>query len=97
MNIGDTFGSLTVVGITYRQRKDGTQGAPLLVDVQCKCGVEKTIQAIALTRKRCPQQSCGGKGCKKRGPAQARARKRPEGEIWYCQRRGAVEGQRLAT
>jgi hypothetical protein len=90
MDIGDTFGNLEVVGITYRQRRDGTQGAPLLVDVRCKCGVEKTVQAIALTRTRCPQKSCGGKGCKKRGPSLKVAK--PAREEWVCKRRGSVDG-----
>jgi len=89
MDIGDTFGSLTVVNIVYRQRRDGTQGAPLLVDVKCKCGVEKTLRADVLTAKR-PQRSCGSKGCKKRGPPVPKPPK-PEREIWYCKRRGAVE------
>ena len=63
MKVGDTFGNLEVLEIRYRQRRDGTQGAPLLVDVRCKCGVEKTLRADVLTGKR-PQQSCGAKGCK---------------------------------
>ena len=86
MNVGDTFGNLEVTIIAYRPRRDGTQGAPLLVDVRCKCGVEKTLRADVLTGKR-PQQSCGAKGCKKRGPA----RPKPEPEIWYCNRRGAAD------
>ena len=86
MKVGDTFGNLEVLEIRYRQRRDGTQGAPLLVDVRCKCGVEKTLRADVLTGKR-PQQSCGAKGCKRRGPA----RPKPEPEIWYCNRRGAAD------
>jgi hypothetical protein len=89
MNVGDTFGTLTVTSIAYRQRKDGTQGAPLLVDVRCKCGVEKTLSVSTLTRKRSPQRSCGGKGCKKKGPSQPKRGKR-EREVWYCRRRGAI-------
>ena len=65
MQVGDRIGNLEVTHITCRQRKDGSQGAPLLVDVRCKCGVEKTVRADVLTAKR-PQQSCGGKGCKRR-------------------------------
>ena len=86
MNVGDVHGTLEVVRIRYRQRKDGTQGAPILVDVRCKCGVEKTLRADMLTGKR-PQRSCGGKGCKKKGPPQPK----PESEIWYCRRRGGVD------
>ena len=86
MNVGDTFGTLTITNIVYRQRKDGTQGAPLLVDVRCECGVEKTLRASALTGKK-PQRSCGGKGCKKKGPSQPKR----EPEIWYCRRRGAAD------
>jgi hypothetical protein len=86
MNVGDTLGTLTVTHIVYRRRKDGTQGAPLLVDVRCKCGVEKTLPVGSLTRKRSPQRSCGGKGCKKKGPVNPK----PNPDIWYCQRRGAL-------
>lgn len=89
MNVGDIFGTLTVTSIAYRQRKDGTQGAPRLVDVRCKCGVEKTLPAATLTRKRSPQRSCGGMGCKKKGPSQPKLVKW-EQEVWYCRRRGAI-------
>jgi len=89
MNVGDTFGTLTVTSIAYRQRKDGTQGAPLLVDVRCKCGIEKTLSVSTLTRKRSPQRSCGTKGCKKKGPSQPK-RVKSEREVWYCRRRGAI-------
>ena len=89
MNVGDTFGTLTVTHIVYRQRKDGTQGAPLLADVRCGCGVEKTLPVGALTRNRSPQRSCGGKGCKKKGPSQPKLVK-PEPEVWYYRRRGAI-------
>jgi len=87
MNVGDTFGTLTVTNIVYRHRKDGTRGAPLLADVRCNCGIAKTLPVGTLTRKRSPQRSCGGKGCKKKGPVRAK----PKPEIWYCRRRGAVE------
>jgi hypothetical protein len=88
MQVGDRIGNLEVTHITYRQRKDGSQGAPLLVDVRCKCGVEKTVRASVLTAKR-PQQSCGGKGCKKKGPPLPKPAKL-ETEVWYCTRRGTV-------
>ena len=92
MNVGDTFGALTVVNIVYRQRRDGTRGAPLLVDVKCQCGVEKTLRADVLMGKR-PQQSCGSKGCKKKGPPQPRPARPPKArtEIWYCRRRAAAK------
>ncbi len=90
MKVGDTFGNLEVVGITYRQRKDRTQGAPLLVEVQCKCGAERTVLPATLTRKRYPLRSCAGKGCRTRQPLQPKVPK-PEPEVWYCKRRGAVE------
>ncbi len=90
MDIGDTFGTLEVVNITYRQRKDGTQGAPLLVDVKCECGVEKTVPATALTRPRNALKSCGGKGCRTRRPSSPKTPK-PEPEPWVCKRRGAIQ------
>ena len=86
MNVGDIFGIVTVTNIVYRRRKDGTQGAPLLAEVRCKCGIEKTLTVGTLTRKRSPQRSCGGKGCKKKGPVKCK----PERNIWYCRRRGAL-------
>ena len=89
MDVGDIFGTLTVTSIAYHQRKDGTQGAPLLADVRCKCGVEKTLPVSTLTRKRSPQRSCGGKGCKKKGPSQPKQVK-PQPEVWYCKRRGTI-------
>lgn len=90
MNVGDIFGTLTVTSIAYRQWKDGTQGAPLLVNVRCRCGVEKTLSVATLTRKRSPQRSCGGKGCKKKGASQPR-RMKPEPEVWYCRRQGTIQ------
>jgi len=86
MRIGDTFGALTVVKIRSRQRKDGTQGAPLLVNVRCKCGKERTVLPATLTRTKYPLRSCAGKGCRTRRPAQPR----PQREVWYCKRSGAM-------
>lgn len=91
MDIGDTFGTLEVVNIVYRQRRDGTQGAPLLVDVKCKCGVERTILPATLTRTKYPLRSCGGKGCRSRRPSQPKSAQ-PQPETWYCRRRGTVAG-----
>jgi len=68
MKVGDTFGTLEVVSIRYNRRRDGTQGAPLLVDVRCKCGVEKSVLPATLTRTKHPLRSCGGKGCRTRRP-----------------------------
>ena len=90
MQVGDHIGNLEVLEIRYRQRRDGTQGAPMLVDVRCQCGLVRTLRAVVLTRKR-PQQSCGGKGCKKKGPPQPKAAK-PAREEWVCKRRGTVDG-----
>lgn len=89
MQVGDRFGNLEVIHISYRRRRDGTQGAPLLVDVRCKCGIEKTVRADALSAER-PQRSCGGKGCKKKGPRRRTAR--PVREEWVCRRRGTLDG-----
>jgi hypothetical protein len=86
MNVGDVFGTLEVVGIRYRKRRDGTQGGPVLVDVRCKCGVERTVLPATLTRAKYPLRSCGGKGCRTRRPSSVK----PESEIWYCKRRGAI-------
>jgi hypothetical protein len=72
MIVGDTFGTLEVVGILYRTRRDGTQGAPVLVDVRCKCGAEKTVLPATLARTKNPLRSCGDKGCRTRRPAQQR-------------------------
>ena len=54
MKVGDTFGTLEVVGIWYRTRRDGMQGASVLVDVQCKCGAERTVLPATLTRTKTP-------------------------------------------
>jgi len=90
MNVGDRLGRLEVVHVSHRPRRDGTQGAPLLVKVRCQCGVEKTVRADVLTGKR-PQQSCGSKGCKKKGPP----RPKPEREVWVCKRRGTADNLTL--
>jgi len=84
MNVGDSFGTLEVVHIEHRKRKDGTEGAPVLVTVRCRCGTEKTVLPATLTRTKHPLRSCGGKGCRTRRPSQPK-------EIWYCQRRSAVD------
>jgi hypothetical protein len=93
MKVGDVFGTLTVDQIVYRQRRDGTQGAPLLVHARCKCGVKKSVLPATLTRTKNALKSCGGKGCRARLPSQPRPAKpkKPESEIWYCKRRGAAE------
>ena len=90
MEVGERIGNLEILHITYHQRRDGTQGSPLLVEVRCKCGVEKTVRASVLTAKR-PQQSCGGKGCKKKGPPLPK-RTKLRREEWVCKRRGNVDG-----
>jgi len=86
MDVGDVFGSLEVVRIARRLRRDGTEGAPVLVDVRCKCGVERTVLPATLTRTKYPLRSCGGKGCRTRRPSSVT----PESEIWYCKRAGAM-------
>lgn len=87
MKVGDKFGKLTVAEVEYRQRKDGAQGGPLLVDVRCVCGVEKRVLPAALTRTRCPSRSCGKKGCRVRRP-------KPKREVWVCKRRGTPDNIR---
>jgi hypothetical protein len=87
MKVGDTFGTLEVVGIWYRTRRDGMQGASVLVDVQCKCGAERTVLPATLTRTKNALKSCGKKGCRTRRPSPRKSK-----EIWYCKRRGAVDG-----
>jgi hypothetical protein len=72
MNVGDLFGTLEVVGITCHTRRDGTQGRPVLVDVRCKCGEERTVLPATLTRTKGPLRSCGGKGCRTRRPSQSK-------------------------
>jgi len=86
MTIGDIFGKLTVMSIVHRQKKDGTEGAPLLVDVKCECGSQKTVAAKVLTGTN-PQQSCGGKGCRTKRPSQPK----PAREPWVCVRRGTAD------
>ncbi len=69
MKVGDKFGTLEVVGIRYRARRDGTQGAPVIVDVRCcKCGAEKMLLPATLARTKNPLRSCGKKGCRTRRP-----------------------------
>jgi len=89
MNVGDRFGDLEVVTIHFRQRRDGTQGAPLLVEVRCKCGAERAVLPGTLTRTKYPLRSCAGKGCRTKRPSQPKPAK-PESEVWYCKRRGAI-------
>ena len=86
MKVGDRFETLEVVEIVHRTRRDGTEGAPVLVTVRCKCDVERTVLPATLTRAKYPLRSCGGKGCRTRGPSTAK----PQREVWYCKRRGAV-------
>lgn len=90
MQVGDRFSKLEVIYITYRQRRDGTDGAPILVDVRCECGVVRTIRADVLMGKY-PQKSCGGKGCRIRGPARPKP-VTPKREEWVCKRRGNLDG-----
>jgi hypothetical protein len=82
MNVGDKFGTMTVTRIIYRQRRNGTQGAPLLAEVKCRCGAEKTVQVAALER---GQRTCGSKGCRIRRPAQPKP-PTPDAGIWYATR-----------
>ncbi len=89
MNVGDRFGDLEVVTIHCRQRRDGTQGAPLLVEVRCRCGAERTVLPGTLTRRKYPLRSCAGKGCRTRRPSQLKPAK-SEPKVWYCKRRGAI-------
>jgi len=84
MNVGDVFGTLEVVKIVRRKRRDGTEGAPVLVTVRCKCSVERTVLPATLTRTKHPLRSCGGKGCRTRRPPTVK----PQREVWYCKRRG---------
>ena len=93
MKVGDVFGTLTVERIVYRQRRDGTQGAPLLVHVRCNCGARKSVLPATLTRTKNALRSCGGKGCRTRRPSQPKLAlpKKPESQIWYCKRRRAAE------
>ena len=86
MNVGDVFGTLEAVKIVRRKRRDGTEGAPVLVTVRCKCGVERTVLPATLTRTKYPLRSCGGKGCRTRRPSTAKR----EREVWYCKRRGGL-------
>ncbi len=87
MNVGDVFGSLEVVKIVRRKRRDGTEGGPIFVTVRCKCGVEKTVLPATLTRTKYPLRSCGKRGCRTRRPSPPK----PESEIWYCKRRGVAD------
>ncbi len=83
MKVGDIFGTLEVVEIKYRERKDGTQGGPVQVKVRCKCGVERMVLPATLARTKNPLRSCGRKGCRTRRPPW-------KPEIWVCERRGAI-------
>ncbi len=91
MNVGDRFGTLEVVKIVRGKRRDGTEGAPVLVTVRCtKCddGVERTVLPATLTRTKHPLRSCGRKGCRTRRPSSVKR----EPEIWYCKQRGTADG-----
>ena len=73
MKLGDIFGTLEVMHIAYHRRRDGTQGRPVLVDVRCKCGEERTVLPATLTRTKGPLRSCGGKGCRTRRLSQPKS------------------------